>query len=69
MVEVFKTNVPNISESVVIVDKLLLHFPQNKINFDLGDCDRILRVEGENICAEKIVSLVTGGGYECEILF
>lgn len=69
MVEVFKTNVPNISESVVIVDKLLLHFPQNKINFDLGDCDRILRVEGENICPEKIVSLVTGVGYECEILF
>jgi len=39
-----------------------------KINFDLEDCDKILRVEGENILNEKITGLVTESGYQCEVL-
>jgi hypothetical protein len=38
------------------------------INFDLEDCDKILRVEGRNIPQEKIAALVTENGYQCSIL-
>ncbi|MES2373544.1 MAG: hypothetical protein V4557_13270 [Bacteroidota bacterium] len=68
MVEVFKTNVQEVAESKMIIGKLLEHFPHNRINFDLSDCDKILRVEGDTICPETIMQLLTSGGYYCEIL-
>lgn len=68
MVEVFKTNVTDTAESVWLVRELLLHAPKHRINFDLGDCDRILRVEGENICTDSIIAIVKARGYVCEIL-
>ena len=69
MVEIFKTNVQHTDESHMIVEKLLVHYPANKINFDLSDCDRILRVEGEEICPETIVAFVVAKGFQCEVLF
>jgi hypothetical protein len=68
MVEVFKTNVQEVAESQKIIGQLLVHFPGKRINFDLSDCDKILRVEGENICTDTIAQLVTAEGYWCEIL-
>jgi hypothetical protein len=68
MVEVFKTNVQDIAESKRIVGELLVHLPGNRINFDLSDCDRILRVEGEDIPIETIIQLVSSVGYYCEVL-
>lgn len=68
MVEVFKTNVQEVAESKKIIGQLLEHFPQNKINFDLSDCDKILRIEGENICTESITQLLSSIGYYCEVL-
>ena len=68
MVEVFKTNVYEVEKSNLIFQKLHKHFPENKINFDLDDCDKILRVEGENILAEKIIELLEEEGHFCEIL-
>jgi hypothetical protein len=68
MIEVFKTNVKKPVQAKKVVDILLEHFPGNKINFDLHDCDKILRVEGKSFCAEKIVTLVTENGFSCNIL-
>ncbi|HEY5461632.1 MAG TPA: hypothetical protein VIJ95_00105 [Hanamia sp.] len=68
MVEVFKTDVYEEERSIIIVRKLLQYFPENKINFDLQDCDKILRIEGENIFSEKIMELLNEEGHECEIL-
>ncbi|HEV8506042.1 MAG TPA: hypothetical protein VGQ53_11600 [Chitinophagaceae bacterium] len=68
MIEVFKTNVEETVQAKKIVDLLLEHFPDNKINFDLHDCDKILRVEGKSFCAEKIMTLVTENGFRCNIL-
>lgn len=66
MVEVFKTNVAEMDRSILLLQRLLLHFPTNKINFD--DCDKILRVEGENILSEKIMEILNNEGHFCEIL-
>jgi hypothetical protein len=45
MVEVFKTNVRSIHKANLIIQKLAEEFPAHKINFDLNDCERILRVQ------------------------
>jgi hypothetical protein len=68
MIEVFKTNVENVDESKMIIRQLHAHFPDYKINFDLDDCDRILRIEGLEICPEKISAILSADSYTCEIL-
>jgi hypothetical protein len=68
MVEVFKTNVRGIREAKLIIQKLAEEFPDHKINFDLSDCDKILRVQGENILENKIISIVTTLNYKCKVL-
>jgi hypothetical protein len=68
MIEVFKTNVEEICQAEVLVDLLLHHFPGSKVNFDLQDCDKILRVEGDSFVACQVMSLVEESGFACEIL-
>jgi len=68
MVEVFKTNVQCVDESKVIVQRLLGLFPDNKVNFDLEDCDKILRVEGAHVCTDSIIMLLNANGHKCEVL-
>ena len=68
MVEVFKTNVYEEDRSRILLQKLFEYFPDNKINFDLQDCDKILRVEGRNILSEKIMEILNEQGHVCEIL-
>ena len=48
MVEVFKTNITKQKQAKNIIKKLHQKFPDFKINFDLEDCDNILRVENPN---------------------
>jgi hypothetical protein len=43
-------------------------FPSSKINFDLSDCDKVLRVEGDNLEALRIMILVKEYGFNCEVL-
>jgi len=68
MVEVFKTNVKQKRQAKRLVNVLSEQFPFFNINFDLEDCDKILRVEGKNVCQEKITALVAEHGYRCDIL-
>lgn len=67
MVEVFKTNV----EDKIIADKIIAELQMlfgGNINFDLDDCDKILRVENEEIIPEKISEVLICKGYNCEVL-
>ena len=68
MVEVFKTNVQEFSEAQKLVALLRRHFPDSKINFDLDDCDKVLRVEGNNLRIEKVMTLVMEKGFLCKVL-
>ena len=68
MVEVFKTNVQKKTQSKTLLCILSEAFPAFKINFDLSDCDKVLRVEGDNIEASGIMVLVKGAGFKCELL-
>ncbi|HSY62254.1 MAG TPA: hypothetical protein VK796_10275 [Cytophaga sp.] len=68
MVEVFKTNVQKKTQSKMLLCILSEVFPSFKINFDLSDCDKVLRVEGDNIEAPGIMMLVKERGFKCELL-
>ena len=68
MVEAFKTNVQKKTQSKMLLSVLSEAFPSLKINFDLSDCDKVLRVEGDNIEALSIMVLVKENGFRCEIL-
>ena len=68
MVEVFKTNVQEFSQAQKLVALLMRHFPGTKINFDLDDCDKVLRVEGNNLRIEKVMTLVIEKGFLCTVL-
>lgn len=67
MVEVFKTNV----EDKIIADKITAELQSmfgGNINFDLDDCDKILRVENDEVIPEKISEVLAYKGFICEVL-
>jgi len=68
MVEVFKTNVRKKAQSKMLLCMLHEVFPSFKINFDLSDCDKVLRVEGDNIEALRIMIQLKKHGFMCELL-
>lgn len=68
MIEVFKTNVEEATHAKNLVALLLQHFPASRINIDLHDCDKILRVEGDDFIPEKVIGLVKENGFTCHVL-
>ena len=68
MVEVFKTNVQHKELAEQLVSVLHGRFDFCKINFDLDDCDKILRVEGKQIFVEAIIEILNTHGLQCEVL-
>jgi hypothetical protein len=54
MVEIFKTSIGSRQAAVVILHSLQHAFPDYKMNFDLDDCDKILRVESKKIDTNAI---------------
>ncbi|MXO03966.1 hypothetical protein [Flavobacterium sp. HBTb2-11-1] len=65
VVEIFKTNVQEESDRDYVVAVIQNQFPDYKINFDLEDCDKILRVEGVDLQCDSVVDYVSRLGYTC----
>ena len=70
MIEVFKTNVEDSCHADVLIEQIHKTFNHFIANFDLDDCDKILRVECKNgnVDSEYLISLLNEFGYEGEIL-
>ena len=68
MVEIFKTQITGESAADAVIQQLQKHFPLAKINVDLEDCDRVLRVEAEGFSTDEIIRLTQKLGYSCELL-
>ena len=69
MVEVFKTNVRNKTQAKQISAWIKTIFSEARINFDLGDCDKVLRIEGIDGSKSTIIAAdVKKLGFQCEIL-
>ena len=68
-VEVFKTNVVDPEQAKLLVDQIERSFANCKVNFDLDDCDRILRIEfEEKIQSVLLIELLKNVGYTAEVL-
>jgi hypothetical protein len=68
-VEVFKTNVANPEQAKWLVDQIERNFNNCKVNFDLDDCDRILRVVfEEKIPPDLVIDLLKNVGCVAEVL-
>lgn len=70
MVEVFKTNVTDQDHAYILLDHIHQNFRGYKANFDLEDCDKILRVASsqEFIRANCLIKFLSEFGYEAEVL-
>ena len=68
MIEVFKTNIEERSQAERLIALLLDHFPGHRINVDLHDCDKVLRIEGCNFVPARIMTLVNEHGFMCSVL-
>ena len=64
-VEIFKTNVTSPEAAAWLAEILKTLFPRCRINFDLQDCDRILRIQGDSIETSRVVSVLKMYHYEC----
>jgi hypothetical protein len=65
MVEIFKTNVQKETDTNYVIAFIQRQFPTYKVNFDLEDCDKILRVEGIDLKPKSIIDYVNSLGYIC----
>lgn len=68
MVEIFKTNITDGAQAGLVLRLLEEQWPHYMANFDLEDCDHILRIENDSVENEKILSLMHLQGYLCEVL-
>lgn len=70
MVEVFKTNVEHRDHAEMLVDQIHQVFAEYKANFDLQDCDRILRVKNHNglVHSSPVIELLKYYGFDAEVL-
>jgi uncharacterized protein YpbB len=70
MIEVFKTNVTDTGHANMLVDQITKSFTNYKANFDLQDCDNILRVKctTELIETSLLINLLREFGFNAEIL-
>ena len=67
-VEIFKTNVNDRKMAKRVMRLLYRKFPDCRINFDLDDCDKVLRIEGEYLRTEIVRDIVTEQGIACEVI-
>ncbi|OYX27053.1 MAG: hypothetical protein B7Z06_04820 [Flavobacteriales bacterium 32-35-8] len=70
MVEVFKTNITKQKQSKQILEKLNQSFPKYNIDFDLEDCDNILRIENPigDVLNDHVIKLISEVGFYIEPL-
>lgn len=75
MVEVFTTNIQLQIQADQVLSILKQSFPELKVSFDINDSElpfpcghSILRVEGEPVNPEEILSMMNKTGYQCDIL-
>jgi hypothetical protein len=68
MVEVFVTDIPTIDFAIQVHQEIQELFPAARITFDLEDCDRILKIEDDDIDSEQVIHLVSKLGFMCRML-
>ena len=69
-IEVYRTNIAEEKVAQQLAALLRSSYPAYKVNFDLEDCDHILRIEsaGKSIDCQGVNALCSEAGYQVEPL-
>ena len=65
MAEVFKTNVKQVHHAKKMLMRCFNIFQKSKINIDLKNCDKILRIDGHNIFSTYLIDVLKSKGFIC----
>jgi hypothetical protein len=65
MVYVFKTSVRNKKQVLQLSPLLNDLVQQSKWNFDLDDCDKILRIDSSEEILKPVIILMQNNGFDC----
>lgn len=70
MIEIFKTNIEDQEQAHMLVNLIQNTFAGLRANFDLEDCDKILRVESQSNAIEinPMMALLRDFGIHAEVL-
>ena len=68
MIFIFKTSVKTKMQAQQLKLHINTMLPNAKWNFDLTDCDKILRIDSEENIVLKIIDLLNRHNYSCEEL-
>ena len=70
MIEVFKTDVQDPLRARELLNNIHAQFPHYQSNFDLDDCDRILRVKNKSGAVEagEVIKIIRKHGHDAECL-
>jgi hypothetical protein len=70
MVEVFKTNVETDEQATQLAHQICEAFTGYAVNFDLDDCDRVLRVHSTtgSVQSEMLINLLNDCGFDAAVL-
>jgi len=70
MIEVFKTNVTNEAHARMLVNMIHQSFAGYKANFDLQDCDKILRIVNTtgSVRVGTVINFLNHFGFHAEVL-
>lgn len=69
MIFVFKTSVRHKKQVKVLKPYLNGYLLNSQWNFDLEDCDNILRIDSDNCSVKRIMELLNNQGFECLELY
>lgn len=67
-IEIFKTNIEDTQTADKIICAIQKEFHTSNVNCDLSDCDKVLRVEAEQVEIEQIIKIVRDFGFSCQVL-
>jgi hypothetical protein len=69
MVEIFKTNVSDQTQADLLLYEICQIMSDCAVNFDLEDCDRILRIKYEReMDPSVLITLLNNFGFDAEVL-
>lgn len=68
MVEVFKTDMKDRVLADIIRLNLSKLIPSSSISFDLEDCDKVLRIEANDVSAKIVIEELQKKGVMCEVM-
>ena len=70
MIEVFKTDVDDSKYADILVEHIQRIFQGYEVNFDLEDCDKILRVKTMRgvVNSDRLIKMLNSFGFRAEVL-